>query len=153
MNKECNKCGDALVVGSTTSEAMLKRYDYRCMACRRTLDKPYEQARERIRPPDLERKRLWKKENQGYVKANNAKRRADKELRTPSWCDLYKVQKFYEMAAWLNSVHGPNTWHVDHVIPLKGKLVSGLHVHNNLQLLPAAENIMKNNKWDVQLQR
>ncbi|HDU5574529.1 TPA: hypothetical protein RFV54_001062 [Klebsiella aerogenes] len=38
-------------------------------------------------------------------------------------------------------------WHVDHIIPLKGKSISGLHVWYNLQLIPATINIRKNNKF------
>ena len=39
-------------------------------------------------------------------------------------------------------------WHVDHVIPIAGKLVCGLHIHNNLAVIPAAENLRKNRKFD-----
>jgi len=42
-------------------------------------------------------------------------------------------------------------WHVDHVLPLRGKKISGLHVHTNLQLLPGAENIAKGAKYEVSI--
>jgi hypothetical protein len=35
-------------------------------------------------------------------------------------------------------------WHVDHVIPLQGKKVSGFHVPSNIQVIPASENVRKN---------
>ena len=38
-------------------------------------------------------------------------------------------------------------WHTDHIIPKKGKTVCGLHVWNNLQVIPASVNIRKGNKW------
>jgi len=37
-------------------------------------------------------------------------------------------------------------WHVDHIIPLKGKLVSGLHVWNNFAVIPKYTNLSKGNK-------
>ena len=42
----------------------------------------------------------------------------------------------------------PDDWHVDHIAPLLGKTISGLHVPENLQYLPEWVNHMKNNRWE-----
>lgn len=74
-------------------------------------------------------------------------RRADKISATPPW--LTEEQKeamseFYWLARDLFCVTGQN-YHVDHIVPLKGKTVCGLHVPWNLQVLPADVNIAKSN--------
>lgn len=74
--------------------------------------------------------------------ARQAKYKASKTLRTPKWVDYYQeleILDFYNKC--------PKGYHVDHIIPLQGELVSGLHVLNNLQYLPAKENIAKNNRF------
>lgn len=62
-------------------------------------------------------------------------------LRTPSWADTSSIEDFYKRC--------PDLCHVDHIIPLRGKLVSGLHVVDNLQYLPAKENILKGNSYYI----
>ena len=91
--------------------------------------------------------------NSARVNATNNKRRADKLNRTPKWLtkdDLWLIKEAYELAA-LRSKIFEFKWHVDHIIPLKGKLVSGLHVPTNLQVIEGTLNIMKNNKFQGDL--
>lgn len=80
--------------------------------------------------------------------ARNMRRHADKLQRTPAWADLKEIRRYYDVAAEMTAKTG-ELWHVDHEIPLRGKLVSGLHVPDNLQLLPAKENCSKQNKFTV----
>jgi hypothetical protein len=90
----------------------------------------------------------WKKNNAGKTRAIIAKRRADKLKRTPPWLtgeQLTAMKKLYKQAAWLTEITGIK-WHVDHIVPLKGKNVSGLHIPDNLQVIPAQENLKKGNK-------
>ena len=78
----------------------------------------------------------------------SAKRRASERLRSPAWADLTKVQEVYKLAVGLTIKTGV-AHHVDHIYPLCGELVSGLHVHQNLQVLLAVENMQKHNKFEV----
>jgi hypothetical protein len=90
----------------------------------------------------------WKKNNAGHNSAIMAKRRADKLQRTPAWMtkeQLAAIDKLYKQAVWLTKITGVK-WHVDHIVPLKGKNVSGLHIPDNLQVIPALENIKKGNR-------
>lgn len=76
-------------------------------------------------------------------------RRASKILRTPGWLtkdDITSMQNMHILAENLTAETGL-LHHVDHILPLRGKYVSGLHVPDNLQVIPAADNLRKNNKW------
>lgn len=59
--------------------------------------------------------------------------------RTPQWSDLDAINNFY--------TNCPKGYEVDHIIPLRGKVVSGLHVLNNLQYLTIEQNRNKNNSY------
>jgi hypothetical protein len=85
--------------------------------------------------------RTWRRNNLPYDAFRAATYRAEKAKRTPSWSDLPKIKALY--------LGCPIGFHVDHVIPLRGKLVSGLHVENNLQYLPAQHNLSKRNIYHV----
>lgn len=65
--------------------------------------------------------------------------KAKKAQRMPSWSDAKAIAEFYKNC--------PEGYHVDHIVPLRGSSVSGLHELSNLQYLPAAVNIAKSNKY------
>lgn len=82
--------------------------------------------------------------------ARESRRRADLLQRTPLWSDATAIEKIYAEAVRLSIETGiPHD--VDHVIPLKGKLVSGLHVANNLRPVHASINRRKHNQFDPEL--
>ena len=84
----------------------------------------------------------WNKANPDKKNAFAAKRRAAKLQRTPKWLtreDYKEIQRFYAEAYKQGLT-------VDHIIPLQGKNVSGLHVPWNLQILTKSENSKKGNK-------
>jgi len=90
----------------------------------------------------------WVRDNPQKVNAATAKYRATKSKRTPSW--LNAVQKAeidftYEYCTALRQCG--LDYHVDHIVPLRGKTVSGLHVPWNLQVIPCTDNLVKSNKF------
>jgi hypothetical protein len=77
-----------------------------------------------------------------------AKRRACKLNATPQWLTKKhwaEIENLYWLARDLRVTSGED-YHVDHIVPLKGKNVCGLHVPWNLQILPSDLNISKSNK-------
>lgn len=91
------------------------------------------------------------KANPAKYAVSAAKHRATKLQRTPAWVDadaIWMIEQAYELAVLRTKLFG-FSWHVDHIIPLQGKAVSGLHVPTNLQVIPGLQNIAKNNTFEV----
>jgi hypothetical protein len=96
-------------------------------------------------------RKQWELSNPGKKQAILAKRRAAKLQRTPAWLtpdDFWLMGQAYELAALRTKMLG-FLWHVDHVIPLQGKVVSGLHVPTNLRVIPGTDNLKKHNSYSV----
>jgi hypothetical protein len=114
-----------------------------------------EQAKKtRSDPIKLERinkgyRAKYRKNHKDLACAERALRRCREKQRTVSWANLEKIKQLYREARKLTEETGvPH--HVDHIIPLQGKLVSGLHVENNLRVIPAKENISKHNRFEIE---
>jgi len=90
----------------------------------------------------LEYSKKYYQENREYCYAKVAEYRAKKAQATPPWLcrDLKKeMEEIYSTC--------PEGYHVDHIVPIKGETVCGLHVPWNLQHLPAKDNIAKGNRY------
>lgn len=103
-------------------------------------------TRRKCRAQRLADMRLWMKQNPDQVAAYAAKHRAAKLCATPRWANEFFISEVYHLAKLRTKLTGTQ-WHVDHIVPLQSKIVCGLHVEHNLQLLPATINIAKNNRW------
>lgn len=91
----------------------------------------------------------WRDNNLSHILESNARRKAKRIRATPAWLsdsqieemrDIYQTAKDLE---WLNE----EPLHVDHIVPIQGKDVCGLHVPWNLQILTASKNLSKGVKY------
>jgi hypothetical protein len=107
----------------------------------------YKQSiyREKHAEQERERAKAWRKEHPGECTEQSITKHCRKINRTPAWADIEKIREIYKERTKLTKETGI-IHHVDHIIPLKGKTVSGLHVHYNLRIITASENIRKHNK-------
>lgn len=101
--------------------------------------------REANRDRDRDQKITWVQENREKVRASVSARKAHKLRATPPWADLEAIGLVYAEAEGLTLETGV-LHHVDHIVPLRSKLVCGLHIAANLQPLPASDNLAKGNR-------
>lgn len=158
MNQTCTKCGETHpLTNFHKDKSKSNGYHPWCKPCRK---KTYKARYERDPSKFLSYNAKWREENhdrqlelqrQHYQRnkplytAKAAKRRAQLKAATPSWLtkkDYRRINKEYEIAALLSEATG-YSWHVDHIVPLNGNNVSGLHVPENLRVIPWFENLSK----------
>ncbi len=131
-----------------------KEYYYKNRQSAIEKNKEYAQSNKLV---VAERQRIWRLKNrqriQEYRQRNSglyafhaACRRKIVKRQTPTWANVVAIREYYELAARMTRDTGKK-YHVDHIVPLKGKNVCGLHCEWNLQVIPASENIQKSNSF------
>ena len=145
----CHKCG-------STNKLVRKQKKYKtngdlviyktiqCVPCSNTKQSNFNKNKNSLewQRNNREHLRAYQRE---YYKDKYGERNAKHEKRLKErfvFDDMNEIQEFYRNC--------PKGFHVDHIIPLNGKNVSGLHTISNLQYLPATENLRKYNKFNIE---
>ena len=113
-------------------------------------NKEVVKLRAQSRKPEaiMKYRRAWQKNNPELVKADNKHRRTKHKQATPKWLTQEhkaQIKQFYLDAMLVSKVTGV-PYAVDHIVPLRGELVSGLHVPWNLAVITREENSKKSNR-------
>ena len=149
--KPCKRCGGTEKTLITRYHRIGKKIDepYKTTRCKTCASKYSKKYRDKNKEYPLE----WQRKNREHLRAyqreyysgkyaarnaKNSKRLKERYV----YNDMDEIQKFYRKC--------PKGFHVDHIIPLNGKNISGLHTIGNLQYLLATENQHKYNKYTVQ---
>lgn len=120
--KYCTECGDIKDLAEfSNNKHMLDNKANYCKIC------------------DRERSLKWAKNNPEKASYRTMLRKAAKLNRTPAWANLETIKKIYREC--------PKGYHVDHIIGLRCKNISGLHIETNLQYLTPLDNSRKGNKY------
>jgi 5-methylcytosine-specific restriction endonuclease McrA len=154
--KTCRNCGVHKTLDLFPKQKQNKdgHHSY-CKQCRSAYDKarynPEKRNKEYVQNLASERqaRREYYKDNKEAYYARKAKRRASLLNRTPLWlseADLKQISEIYNRCSLLNK-QGTVKHEVDHIVPLQGETVSGLHVPWNLQIIPMLENRSKGNRF------
>lgn len=122
-----------------------RRYEKTKERTAKQMAKYYEANREKLKAVARRNGKGWRKANLDKIAAKQAERRATRLRATPAWADFAAIAELYAKSQTLTTMIG-EPFHVDHIVPLKSKIVCGLHCEANLQILTGFENMSKNNR-------
>lgn len=165
MTKTCTKCGERKPLDCFGRDSKTPdKLNYRCKSCNTIAALDWAKANQEKRSSYMGQWRAnnqarvavykadymkqWRTGNKQRVQATNSKRKARKKTAQPAWLNeqqLNEIAELYEVCAAFRLYTGED-YHVDHIVPLVGKTVCGLHVPWNLQVLHWLDNMRKGNK-------
>ncbi len=137
--KECSKCNTYFVTIEkfNKNKTTVDGYSRECKTCD---NKRFTDHRNANTDVHRLRNREYYINNKDKYKEAQIRYLYGRKQATPPWANLDKIKEIYDNC--------PEGYHVDHIIPLKGKNISGLHVETNLQYLTAYENRSKGNRFN-----
>jgi hypothetical protein len=131
--KKCRECSKILPLASFSKDSLTwDLHGYVCKECRAIQRQTFTDNN-----PEYNKQHYLSHKDEYIARAIQYKTK--RSLATPPWADLLKIKQIYDTC--------PKGYHVDHIIPLQGELVSGLHVEYNLRHLLALENMQKHNTY------
>lgn len=144
--KQCTKCKEYKpLVDFHKTKQTKDKYTFHCKNCNTQARKEYyKKNKDKV----LNQVKNWQFINKDKVRATRATYKYSKRNATPSWLTkehYLQIESIY----WLAKLQKELTdidFHIDHIVPLRGKTVCGLHVPWNLQVLAAKDNLSKSNK-------
>ena len=160
MTKVCQKCFDEKPFSSFYKDKTRGRYRSVCKSCSLSQNRSWrKENKERKSETDRTYRYLNKDRiknyqstyyslNKPHYAERTARRKASKLQATPHWLSekqLEEIAYIYNLRSEMNFL-SDYEYHVDHIIPLQGENVCGLHVPWNLQLLPKEINLAKSNR-------
>ncbi len=166
--KTCTKCRDKKELAAfTVDKRSLSGFDARCKKCTNDRSLTWNKENASRYKGNMAAWELNNKTRRCAIKSrhmktakfratsarNSAAGHASKLKATPAWADMKAISKFYSDAELLSRITAvPHE--VDHIYPLRGEAVTGLHVESNLQILTKQENCRKGNRMpDPQSER
>ena len=160
--KTCTKCGETKPLSNfgirnnkplTICRQCVATYHAAYRAARKEKFSAYHGARYLANPQKVaQRNKRWSDANKEKVLAKTRRYQAAKANAVPVWADDEWNSFVFAEAYQLAELRAQSTgfkWEVDHVLPLRGKRVSGFHVAENIQVIPQLTNRRKSNSYDT----